>query len=106
MIFKQNQKVRVKKLIRSDGTCAGCSRGSKVAEIGDSGFVREITEFMFKPVIVIHFMESGKILGFREQELEIVEDFNPDTGEWTKLDEPLSVPDDGCVEASCGGSCQ
>lgn len=86
MEFRQNQKVRVTKVIKDDGTCCGgCSRGKKVADEGDEGYVCQITEFLFEPVVVVHFLETNKKIGFREKELEIIEDFDPDELVWTKV---------------------
>lgn len=82
--FIPNQKVRVKSITRADTTCAGmCSKcGQVIADEGDEGFVCELTEFLFEPVVVVHFIEKNKRIGFRPNELEILEDFNPETGEW------------------------
>jgi len=87
MEFRLNQKVRVAKNIKDDGTCAcnGGSRGKTVAEEGMTGYVCDITEFLFEPVVVVHFLDTNKKIGFRKKELEIVEDFNPDTMEWMKV---------------------
>jgi nitrogen fixation protein NifZ len=79
--FKINQKVKVKKIIKDDGSCSGCGskRGDVVAEVGMEGFVCDITDFLFKPVIVVHF------IGFREEELDIIEDFDEEEGKWIML---------------------
>jgi len=87
LTFKVNQKVRVTKIIKDDGSCSGCNskRGDVVAKPGWEGFVCDITDFLFKPVIVVHFIEEQIKIGFRESELEIVEDFDEETGEWVVL---------------------
>lgn len=85
MAFIENQKVRVKKEIRSDGTCAGCDRGFPVALLGEEGFICEITEFLFDDVYVVHFVDKNQRIGFRESELDLVEDFDPETGQWEKV---------------------
>ncbi|ADU65016.1 nitrogen fixation protein NifZ [Desulfurispirillum indicum] len=82
MEFRVNQRVRVNKDVRNDGTCGSCKSGCVVAHEGDEGFVREVTEFLFRPAVVVHFLEKNKVIGFRPEELELVEDYNPDTGEW------------------------
>jgi nitrogen fixation protein NifZ len=85
--FKINQKVKVKKIIKDDGSCSGCGskRGDVVAEVGMEGFVCDITDFLFKPVIVVHFIEKQKRIGFREEELDIIEDFDEEEGKWIML---------------------
>lgn len=85
MEFRENQKVRVLGCTKSDGTCAGCNRGKVVAEEGEEGFVCQITEFLFEPVVVVHFLETNKKVGFRKHELEIIEDYDPDGMVWTKV---------------------
>ncbi|WP_303851571.1 nitrogen fixation protein NifZ [Seleniivibrio woodruffii] len=86
MELKVNQKVLVTKMIRNDGTCAGCKRGTPVAYEGMEGFICEITEFHFEPVYVVHFLDINKKLGFRAQELEVIEDFDEEEGKWTVLE--------------------
>ena len=81
MELKVNQKVLVTKMIRNDGTCAGCKRGTPVAYEGMEGFICEITEFHFEPVYVVHFLDINKKLGFRAQELEVIEDFDEEEGD-------------------------
>jgi len=83
--FRINQKVKVRKNIRNDGTCCGCSKGGVIAYEGAIGYVCDITEFLFERVIVVHFIEKNKKIGFREHELEILEDFDLDTGKWVKI---------------------
>lgn len=107
MELKVNQKVLVKKMIRNDGSCQGCSRGTPVAYDGMSGFICDISEFHFEPVYVVHFMDINKKIGFREPELEVLEDFDEETGKWTVIKEtPEFVPpkDGGCSCSSghCG----
>ncbi|WP_277656885.1 nitrogen fixation protein NifZ [Seleniivibrio woodruffii] len=86
MELKYNQKVRVTKMIRDDGTCAGCKRGTPVAFEGMEGFICDVTEFHFEPVYVVHFLETNQKLGFRGKELEIIEDYDEEEGRWIVLD--------------------
>jgi nitrogen fixation protein NifZ len=86
MEFRENQKVRVTGCTKSDGTCSGCNRGHVVAEEGEEGFVCQVTEFLFEPVIVVHFLHNNKKIGFRKHELEIIEDYDPDKMEWTVVE--------------------
>lgn len=82
MKLKINQLVKVNKIIRSDGTCAGCSRGEEIAYVGLKGFICDIKDFLWEPVYVVHFMESNKRIGFREGELDVIEDFDEETETW------------------------
>lgn len=102
MELKVNQKVLVKKMIRDDGSCHGCKRGTPVAFEGQEGFICEISEFHFEPVYVVHFLETNQKLGFRVQELAVIEDFDDETGKWTVLPEPVSVAQDSCESGGCG----
>jgi len=86
MKLKINQLVRVNKIIRDDGTCAGCSRGEEIAYVGLTGFICDIQDFLFEPVYVVHFMDSNRRIGFREPELDVVEDFDEETETWIKVE--------------------
>lgn len=85
MKFRPCQKVRVLKDIRNDGTCAGCNRGKIILKKGSEGFIREIGEFLYFQVIYTHFLDEDKIVGLREDEIEIIEDFDEETGKWIKI---------------------
>lgn len=107
MQLKVNQRVIVKKMIRNDGSCQGCSRGTPVAYEGMEGFISEISEFHFEPVYVVHFIEKNLRIGFREPELEVLEDFDEETGKWTVLKSASDVeitPSCGTSEGGCGCS--
>lgn len=82
MNLKINQRVMVNKIIRSDGTCAGCSRGDEIAYVGLEGYICDIQDFLFEPVYVVHFMESNRRIGFRSGELDVLEDFDEETETW------------------------
>lgn len=99
MELKVNQKVIVTKMIRDDGTCAGCKRGMPVAMEGQEGFVCDIQEFHFEPVYVVHFIETNRKVGFRAPELEVLEDFDDETGKWTVVKDRSEVE----IITSCGG---
>ncbi|ADD67817.1 NifZ family protein [Denitrovibrio acetiphilus DSM 12809] len=86
MKLKINQLVKVNKIIRDDGTCAGCSRGEEIAYVGLEGFICDIQDFLFEPVYVVHFMDSNRRIGFREAELDVVEDFDEETETWVKIE--------------------
>lgn len=84
-MFIRNQKVRVRKDTKNDGTCSSCRTGCVIAKAGEEGFVRRVGEFMGEAVVEVHFFVNNRLVGFREKELELVEDFNPDTGEWVPV---------------------
>lgn len=84
-MLKINSLVRVNKIIRDDGTCAGCSRGEEIAFVGLQGFICDIQDFLFEPVYVVHFMESNRRIGFREKELDLLEDFDEETETWVRV---------------------
>jgi nitrogen fixation protein NifZ len=71
-IFEIGQKVKVRKLIRNDGTFPGQDIGATLAKKGDVGYVVGIGTFLQSSYIyAIHFIESGRIVGCRKKELEL-----------------------------------
>lgn len=90
MQFRKNQKVRVLRRVTSDSTCPGCRSGCELASAGDIGYVHDVAEALFRPLVAVHFIERSQIVGFREQELEILEDYDPDQCCWIPL-EPSAV---------------
>ncbi|MCX7760412.1 MAG: nitrogen fixation protein NifZ [Hydrogenothermaceae bacterium] len=83
--FRENYKVRVKKDIKNDGTFPGYKLGELIVEKGSEGYVKEIGEFLFKPVIFVHFLDKNIIVGFREEELEVIEYYDFELGKWIKV---------------------
>jgi nitrogen fixation protein NifZ len=74
-IFEIGQKVRVKKLIKNDGTFPGREIGEVLARIGDVGYVSSIGTFLQAYYIyAVHFLETGYIIGCRKRELESAEE--------------------------------
>ncbi|HLP92282.1 MAG TPA: nitrogen fixation protein NifZ [Nostocaceae cyanobacterium] len=74
-VFEIGQKVRVKKLIKNDGTFAGREIGEVLAKIGDVGYVASIGTFLQSYYIyAVHFLEKGYIVGCRKRELESAEE--------------------------------
>lgn len=72
--FDMGAKVRVRKLIRNDGTFAGKEIGETLAKKGDVGYVVGIGTFLQTYYIyAIHFIEKGYVVGCRSKELELVE---------------------------------
>ncbi|MCA1994897.1 MAG: nitrogen fixation protein NifZ [Coleofasciculus sp. S288] len=74
-VFELEQKVRVRKLIRNDGTFRGKDIGAPLAKKGDVGYVVYIGTFLQTYYIyAVHFIETGYIVGCRKKELELVEE--------------------------------
>lgn len=70
-MFDMGEKVRVRKLIRNDGTFPGKEIGETLAKKGDFGYVVGIGTFLQSYYIyAIHFLEKGYVVGCRAKELE------------------------------------
>ena len=68
------EKVRVRKLIRNDGTFPGKDIGVTLAKKGDVGYIVSIGTFLQTSYIyAIHFIESGYVVGCRSKEIETAE---------------------------------
>ncbi len=73
-LFDMSEKVRVRKLIRNDGTFAGKEIGETLAKKGDIGYVVGIGTFVQTYYIyAIHFIEKGYVVGCRAKEMESVD---------------------------------
>ncbi|HIK55214.1 MAG TPA: nitrogen fixation protein NifZ [Synechococcales cyanobacterium M55_K2018_004] len=73
-IFDIGEKVRVKKLIRNDGTFPGKEIGEILAKKGDTGYVISIGTFLQQYYIfAVHFLKTGYVVGCRSKELESAE---------------------------------
>ena len=76
-VFEIGQKVRVKKLIKNDGTFPGREIGEVLARIGDVGYVASIGTFIQAYYIyAVHFLNTGYIIGCRKRELESAEEIS------------------------------
>jgi nitrogen fixation protein NifZ len=74
-IFDIGQKVRIRKLIRNDGTFPGKEIGQTLAKKGDVGYVVSIGTFLQSSYIyAVHFMQTGYVVGCRAKELETAEE--------------------------------
>jgi nitrogen fixation protein NifZ len=72
--FDIGEKVRVRKLIRNDGTFPGKDIGVTLAKKGDTGYVVSIGTFLQSSYIyAVHFMSTGYVIGCRSKELETAE---------------------------------
>lgn len=73
--FEMSQKVRVRKLIRNDGTFPGKEVGETLAKKGDIGYVVSIGTYLQRSYIyAVHFLETGFTVGCYKKELEVVEE--------------------------------
>ncbi|AFZ55826.1 nitrogen fixation protein NifZ [Anabaena cylindrica FACHB-243] len=75
--FEIGQKVRIRKLIKNDGTFPGQDIGAVLAQKGDVGYVASIGTYLQNTYIyAVHFLETGFVIGCKKKELEIVEENN------------------------------
>jgi nitrogen fixation protein NifZ len=73
-IFDIGQKVRLRKLIRNDGTFPGKDIGVTLAKKGDVGYIVSIGTYLQSYYIyAVHFMQTGYVVGCRYKELESAE---------------------------------
>lgn len=62
--------VRVTRNVRDDGTFPGANRGDLLVRRGSVGYVVDHGTFLVDQVIYsVHFMDTGRIVGCREEEL-------------------------------------
>jgi nitrogen fixation protein NifZ len=72
--FDIGDKVRLRKLIKNDGTFPGRELGVVLANKGDIGYVASIGTFLQRSYIyAVHFLDTGYIIGCKKKELELVE---------------------------------
>lgn len=76
-VFEIGQKVRIRKLIKNDGTFPGQEIGAVLAKKGDIGYIASIGTFLQSSYIyAVHFMNTGFVVGCKKKELESVEETN------------------------------
>ncbi|QOV22338.1 nitrogen fixation protein NifZ [Anabaenopsis elenkinii CCIBt3563] len=74
-VFEIGQKVRLRKLIKNDGTFPGQEIGAILGNIGDIGYIASIGTYLQTSYIyAVHFLETGFVVGCRKRELESVEE--------------------------------
>jgi nitrogen fixation protein NifZ len=62
--------VRVTRNVRDDGTYPGANRGDLLIRRGSVGTVVDIGSFLMDQIIYsVHFLDAGRIVGCREEEL-------------------------------------
>ncbi|MEA5549427.1 nitrogen fixation protein NifZ [Anabaena cylindrica UHCC 0172] len=75
--FEIGQKVRIRKLIKNDGTFPGQDIGAVLAQKGEVGYIASIGTYLQNTYIyAVHFLETGFVIGCKKKELEIVEENN------------------------------
>ena len=63
--------MRVIRNVRNDGTFAGMDTGTLLVRRGSVGYVRDVGTFLQDQLIYsVHFVDSSRIVGCREQELQ------------------------------------
>jgi nitrogen fixation protein NifZ len=73
--FEYGEAVRVVRNIRDDGTYPGESRGRLLIRRGSIGYVRDVGTFLQDQLIYsVDFIDSGRMVGCREQELQLESD--------------------------------
>ena len=79
--FEMEEKVRLRKMIRNDGTFPGKEVGETLAKKGDVGYVVGIGTYLQSYYIyAVHFLEKGYVVGCRRKELVPVDEpFTDDT---------------------------
>lgn len=74
-VFEIGQKVRLRKLIKNDGTFAGKEVGAILGNKGDIGYIASIGTYLQNSYIyAVHFLEKGFVVGCQKRELEAVEE--------------------------------
>ncbi|MDY7022312.1 MAG: nitrogen fixation protein NifZ [Cyanobacteria bacterium J06592_8] len=73
-IYELEQKVKVRKMIRNDGTFPGKELGELLVKKGEEGYVVSIGTYLQAYYIYgVHFLEKNMIVGCRAKELESAE---------------------------------
>jgi nitrogen fixation protein NifZ len=72
--FNIGDKVRLRKMIKNDGTFPGQEIGVILAKKGDIGYVASIGTYLQRSYIyAVHFLQTGFVVGCVKKELELVE---------------------------------
>ncbi|WP_445630278.1 nitrogen fixation protein NifZ [Nostoc sp. DSM 114167] len=73
--FEIGEKVRVRKLLKNDGTFPGREVGQVLVNKGDIGYIASIGTYLQTSYIyAVHFLETGFVVGCKKKELESVEE--------------------------------
>jgi nitrogen fixation protein NifZ len=75
--FEIGEKVRIRKLIKNDGTFPGQEVGAVLAKKGEIGYIASIGTYLQSSYIyAVHFLNTGFVVGCKKKELESVEEAN------------------------------
>ncbi len=73
--WEQGEAVRVIRNVRNDGTYPGMDTGMPLVRRGSIGYVMDVGTFLQDQIIYsVNFLEEGRIVGCREEELIGAED--------------------------------
>ncbi len=73
--FDYGEAVRVIRNLRNDGTFPGQPTGRLLIHQGSVGYVRDVGTFLQDQIIYsVEFIEAGRVVGCREQELQLASD--------------------------------
>ncbi len=73
--YEYGEAMRVIRNVRNDGTFPGQATGALLIARGSVGFVRDVGTFLQHQLIyTVHFLESERMVGCREEELQPAED--------------------------------
>jgi nitrogen fixation protein NifZ len=73
--FEFGTAVRVLRNVRNDGTYPGLPTGALLMRRGRVGYVRDVGTFLQDQIIYsVHFLEDGRMIGCREEELQLASD--------------------------------
>ncbi len=73
--FEYGEEVRVIRNVRNDGTYPGQPTGRVLVRRGTTGYVRDVGTFLQDQIIYsVEFVDAGRVVGCREQELQLATD--------------------------------
>ena len=106
--YDYGQAVRVTRNVRNDGTFPGQATGTLLVRRGAVGYVMNVGTFLQDQVIyTVHFLDQGRIVGCREEELQDADEpWNPsrfETREKVRARLHLSLAGKVIVEAGAVG---
>lgn len=106
--FEYGDNVRVTRNVRNDGTYPGMDPGNLLIRRGSVGYVQNVGTFLQDQLIyTVHFLDQGRIVGCREEELiSADEPWNPsrfETREKVRSRIRLAVQGEVLTEAGAVG---
>ena len=105
--YDYGQAVRVTRNVRNDGTFPGQATGTLLVRRGAVGYVMNVGTFLQDQVIyTVHFLDQGRIVGCREEELQDADaPWNPSRFETReKVRARLHLSLNGAVIVADGGT--